>query len=137
MSFRCVWRRYANSRTRAVESISNLTKESSRKKPQAQKSSERRPLSTLQLWYVAGGLIVARDSMAERVFRFCSVSTQNQHASSPCHARIKRGGTGGPDPPEKKHKNIEFLSNTGPDPLKITKLPRQHSMCTPFLVFRI
>ena len=31
-----------------------------------------------------------------------------------------RGGTGGPDPPPplKNHKNIWFLSNTGPDPLK-------------------
>ena len=38
------------------------------------------------------------------------------------------GGTGGPDPPLKNHKNIGFLSNTGPDPLKITKLSRQHSM---------
>ena len=35
-----------------------------------------------------------------------------------------RGGTGGPDPPSlKNHKNIGFLSNTGPDPLKVTKLP--------------
>ena len=35
------------------------------------------------------------------------------------HARIQRGGgTGGPDPPPLKyHKNIGFLSNTGPDPL--------------------
>ena len=32
--------------------------------------------------------------------------------------RGPRGGTGGPDPlPLKKHKNIGFLSNTGPDPL--------------------
>ena len=37
------------------------------------------------------------------------------------------GGAGGPDP-LKNHKNIGFLSNTGLDPLKITKLPRQHSM---------
>ena len=37
------------------------------------------------------------------------------------------GGTGGPDPP-KNNKKIGFLSNTGPDPLKITKLPSQHSM---------
>ena len=29
-----------------------------------------------------------------------------------------RGGTGGPDTPLKNHKNIGFLSNTGPDPLK-------------------
>ena len=28
------------------------------------------------------------------------------------------GGTGGPDPPLKNHKNIGFLCNTGLDPLK-------------------
>ena len=33
------------------------------------------------------------------------------------------GGTGG----LKNHKNIEFLSNTGPDPLEFSKLPSQHS----------
>ena len=33
------------------------------------------------------------------------------------HVRIQRE-TGGPDPPFKNHKNIGFLSNTGPDPLK-------------------
>ena len=34
------------------------------------------------------------------------------------HARIQRGDRGsGPPPPLKNHKNIEFLSNTGPDPL--------------------
>ena len=40
------------------------------------------------------------------------------------------GGTGESRPPLplKNHKNLEFLSNTGPDPLKITKLPSQHSM---------
>ena len=33
------------------------------------------------------------------------------------------GGAGGPDtPPLENHKHIWFLSNTGPDPLKITKL---------------
>ena len=37
------------------------------------------------------------------------------------------GGTGGLDP-LKNHKNIGFLSNTGAYPLKITKLPSQHSM---------
>ena len=43
-----------------------------------------------------------------------------------------RGGTGGPDPPPlKNHKNIGFLRKTGPDPLKITKLPSQHSMWGP------
>ena len=39
------------------------------------------------------------------------------------------GGAGGPDPPPlENYTNIEFLSNTGLDPLKITKLPIQHSM---------
>ena len=38
-----------------------------------------------------------------------------------------RWGTGGPDP-LKNHKNIGFPSNIDPDPLKITKLPSQHSM---------
>ena len=60
--------------------------------------------------------------------------------------RIQRGGggelthfcdfSGGSEPPVGQgvrtplinHKNIGFLSNTGPDPLKITKLPSQHSM---------
>ena len=42
------------------------------------------------------------------------------------HVRIQRGA-GCPDPLE-NNKNIGFLSNTGPDPLKITKLPIQHSM---------
>ena len=32
----------------------------------------------------------------------------------------------GPSPPLKNHKNIGFLSNTGPDPLKIKKLPSYH-----------
>ena len=36
------------------------------------------------------------------------------------------GRTGGPDPPLQFHKNIGFLSNTGLDPLKITKLLSQH-----------
>ena len=39
------------------------------------------------------------------------------------------GGTGGPDPPPLKiHKNIGFLSKTGADPLKMTRLPSQNSM---------
>ena len=39
-----------------------------------------------------------------------------------------RGGGRGSRPPLENHKNIGFLSNTGPDHLKITKLPSQHSM---------
>ena len=42
--------------------------------------------------------------------------------------RGSRGGGGSRPPPMKNHKNIEFLSNTGPDLLKFSKLPSQHSM---------
>ena len=46
-----------------------------------------------------------------------------------CHARIQRGGAGGPDPPPlKNHKNIGILSNTGPDPLKKHKATKPDSM---------
>ena len=38
------------------------------------------------------------------------------------------GGTGGPDPSPGKSTKTGFLSNTGLDFLKITKLPIQHSM---------
>ena len=39
-----------------------------------------------------------------------------------------RGGDRGSGPPLETYKNIGFLGNTGPDPLKITKLPIQNSM---------
>ena len=43
------------------------------------------------------------------------------------HARIQRGAAiREPPHPVKNHKNIGFISNTGPDPLKITKLRSQH-----------
>ena len=47
----------------------------------------------------------------------------------PCQVcmRGSRGGRGS-GPPLKNHKNIGFLINTCLDPLKITKLPSQHSM---------
>ena len=38
------------------------------------------------------------------------------------------GGAGGPDPTPENHKNLGFLSNTGPDPLKNHKATMQHSM---------
>ena len=41
--------------------------------------------------------------------------------------RFQRGGTGSPDLPSKITK-IGFFSNTGPDPLKIVKLPSQLSI---------
>ena len=48
----------------------------------------------------------------------------------PQHVRIQRGGGQGvrTPPPLENYKNKGFISNTGPDPLKITKLPSQHSM---------
>ena len=51
------------------------------------------------------------------------LSTHNKSCADPEGG----GGAGGPDPPEKSQ-NIGFLSNSGLDPLKITKLPSQHSM---------
>ena len=38
------------------------------------------------------------------------------------------GGAGLSGRPLENYENIGFLSNTAPDPLKITKLPIQHSM---------
>ena len=38
------------------------------------------------------------------------------------------GDRGSGPPPQENYKNIGFLSNTGSDPLKITKLPIKHSM---------
>ena len=43
------------------------------------------------------------------------------------HVRIQRG-QGVRPPLLKNHKNKGFLSNTGLDPLKITKLPSKHSI---------
>ena len=44
------------------------------------------------------------------------------------HEQIKRGDRGpGPPPPEKSQK-YRVLCNSGPDPLKITKLPSKHLM---------
>ena len=65
----------------------------------------------------------AHDKMG---FQYISISVDLVRS----HARIQRGdrGSGPPPPPHlKNHKNIEFLSNTGPDPLKFSKLPSQHS----------
>ena len=38
------------------------------------------------------------------------------------------GGQGFQTPPLQKSQNIGFLNSTGPDPLKIAKLPSQHSI---------
>ena len=50
------------------------------------------------------------------------------HCPVPCADPVLGGGGGrGSGPPLKNHKNIEFLSNTGPDPQEFSKLPSQHS----------
>ena len=58
-----------------------------------------------------------------------SFTNRPKYQNFVAHARIQSGDRGsGPPPPLKNHKNKGFLSNTGPDPLKIEKLPSQHSM---------
>ena len=57
----------------------------------------------------------------------------NESDSCPNVMRESRGGGGAggldfPTPPLENHKNIGFLNNTAPGPLKITKLPNQNSM---------
>ena len=64
---------------------------------------------------------------------FIKLSSNVHHSKWMCkthdsnHVRIQRGGQGVRTPLE-NYKNIGFLSNTGPDPLRITKLPSQYSM---------
>ena len=58
----------------------------------------------------------AHDKMG---FQYISISVYIVRS----HARIQRGGGA----ITKNHKNIEFLSNTGPDPQEFSKLPSQHS----------
>ena len=72
-------------------------------------------------------VLIASTSSNGPLKRACGI-----HAS--LHVQIQRGDRGSasppppPPPPGKLQKNIGFLSNTGPNPLKITKLPIQHSM---------
>ena len=66
------------------------------------------------------------DAQDKLGFQYISISVYIGRS----HARIQRGGQGVRTTPLKNHKNIEFLSNTGPDPLKFSKfskLPNQHS----------
>ena len=59
----------------------------------------------------------------------CCGSSSTQYLGLVCSVSM-RGcrGDRGSGPLLKNHKNIGLLSNTGPDPLKIIKLPSQHSM---------
>ena len=80
------------------------------------------PLTVLYISHVSSPLITQYESLKCRVNGLGTVKF-----FLPMCGFIGGGGTGGPDPP-KNHKNIGFLCNTGPDPLKTTKLPSQHSM---------
>ena len=56
---------------------------------------------------------------------FKRVTSKGADQSEPC---ADPEGDRGSGPPLENYKYTVFLSNTGPDPLKITKLPIQHSM---------
>ena len=65
------------------------------------------------------------DSMPKKVWQLFWTRTVS------CADREGMGtaGSGPPPPPRlENYKNIGFLSNTGPDPLKITKLQIQHAI---------
>ena len=51
------------------------------------------------------------------------MSTQNKCLNA-CADPKRWGGDRGSGPPSENHKNIGFLSNTGPDPLKNHKAPK-------------
>ena len=72
---------------------------------------------------------------------FLRYSLKNESTAPILHMRGSRGGGGrGSGPPLKNHKNIRFLSNTGPDPMKNRKATKpafnmghhQHASETPF-----
>ena len=60
------------------------------------------------------------------IYFVCRSSTET--SCTACGDPEGGGGDRGPDAPLKNNKNIGFSRNAGPDPLKIAKLPSQHSM---------
>ena len=82
------------------------------------------------------------DAHDKMCFQYISISVDIVRS----HVRVQMGDRGsGPPPPHththlKNHKNIEFLGNTGPGPLKFSKLPsrlstlghHRHASETPF-----
>ena len=61
---------------------------------------------------------------ADKIAKY-ELRVRSQHIAC---ADPEGGGGQESGPPLKNHKNVGFISNTGPDPLEITKLPSQHSM---------
>ena len=72
-------------------------------------------------------MMVHRDKTLRPTDTPATIRLNTADIISKCTIRGSRGGQGVQTPLE-NHKNIGFLSNTGPDPLKITKLLSQHSM---------
>ena len=70
--------------------------------------------------------------LVKRSATICSVSFRYDNIRSDritCGSRVG-GGQGGPDPPSpKNHKNIGFLSNMGPDPLKKSQSCKARIQC--------
>ena len=70
-----------------------------------------------------------------------SITNRPKYQNFVAHSRIQRGQGVRTPPPLEYSQNIGFLSNNGLDPLKITKLPSQHSMlghigqCVIWIVF--
>ena len=57
------------------------------------------------------------------------MSESGEYERETAHGRISEGGgAGSPDPPPLKNHQNRVSKNTSPVPLKITKLPSQHSM---------
>ena len=78
-----------------------------------------------------GRLITKCAPKISSIFQSSSLISQIRRNSCADPEGGKQGVQTPPPPHLKKHKNIGFLSNTGLNPLKITKLPSQHSMLEP------
>ena len=80
--------------------------------------------------FIVGKMVKGQESKEDKE-GFHSHRTEllsRRHTSYELMCGFRGGGAGGIDPSLKNHKNIGSLSNTGPDPLKITILCSQHSM---------
>ena len=88
------------------------------------------PSSGMQVWHIPLLFILDEWIVTECVtpgamFEIFGLSLTTEMVS----CTDPEGGRGsGPPPPPWKIAKIGFLSNTGPDPLKITKIPSLHSM---------
>ena len=67
------------------------------------------------------------DGVAEQFYIAIAMSESGENERETAHGRIPEGGQGVRTPPLKNHQN-RVSKHTSPVPLKITKLPSQHSM---------